>query len=367
MAARIGIDYRPALLTNAGIGRSVRELCRALGRGRANGVEVHLFGHSLGRARRDDPVPDGCRLHRLPVPGRSLPLLSRFGLDAGRLCGRAAVFHWTDCIHPPVTAARTVLTVHDLAFAADPSFHGVEQSRVLLERCRAAARQAERILCPTQATADMVYEHLGRDTPVTVIPFGCDHVPPNPGAHPLSGSPYVLCVGTIEPRKNHGGLLAAWRELSEPRPRLVVIGRRGWECDGIVAELERAEMEEDVEWLEDPPDATVYTYIAHAEVLVYPSRLEGFGFPPLEAMTLGTPVLVGDTPALREVLGDAAQFCDPDRHDELAARLAQILEDRDRRQELITKGRQRAAGFTWRRSAEDHLMVYEEVYRGGRG
>jgi glycosyltransferase involved in cell wall biosynthesis len=353
---RVGIDYRPALLTGAGIGRSVRELSRALAA--STEVELHLFGHSFGRARRSDPIPPGTHLHRLPIPGRSLPTLSRFGLEASRLCGRVSIFHWTDYIHPPVGKARTVLTVHDLAFAENPAFHG-PQSDWLLSRCKVAATQASHIVCPTQATADDVATHLDFDPArTTVIPFGSDHVPSQPGPVPIT-EPYVLAVGTIEPRKNHRRLLAAWRSLPAPRPKLVVLGRRGWECDDIVADLERGVRDDGVIWHEGVDDATVYAYMAHARALVYPSQLEGFGFPPLEAMALGTPVLAGDTPALREVLGDAARFCDPMDEEDLATALGEMLADDA--SERRTRGRDHAAGYTWRASAEAHAALYREV------
>jgi glycosyltransferase involved in cell wall biosynthesis len=355
---RLGLDYRPAILTSAGIGRSVRELSRAVAE--LPDVDLHLFGHSFARSRRRDPVPSGGRLHRLPIPGRSLPLLARFGLDASRLSGRVPLFHWTDYVHPPVTAARVILTLHDLAFAADPTFHG-PTTGLLTERCGAAVARAEHIICPTRATADEAQELFGRDrNSITVIPWGCDHVPHSPGPAPIT-QPYLLTVGTIEPRKNHQLLLDSWRALSAPRPRLVVLGRRGWECDEIVADLLRAVRGEGALWIEDVDDATVFSFMANALALVYPSRLEGFGFPPMEAMALGTPVIAGDTPALREVLGDTARLCDPNDGEALTAQLQAVIDDEGSRGQQIAAGRARASEFTWRACAEAHARVYREV------
>ena len=138
----ITIDYRPALLGTAGIGRAVRELVRAMA-GLA-GLQLHLFAHSLAGAATPSRPPAGARLHRLPIPGRFLGTLARMGLGADRLGGRGQLFHWTDYIHPPLSMARAVLTLHDLAFTRDPSFHGPDQATLLLERTRRAAAGAAR-------------------------------------------------------------------------------------------------------------------------------------------------------------------------------------------------------------------------------
>jgi glycosyltransferase involved in cell wall biosynthesis len=339
----------------------VRELCRALAE--EGDPPLHLFAHSLARARRDDPLP-AARLHRLPIPGRSLPMLARIGLDAARLCGGVSVFHLTDYIHPPVNRATTVLTVHDLAFAADPEFHGREQSRVLMERTRRAAGRAARVICPTHATAEMVRAHLEVEPQrIQVIPFGCDHVPEVTAPPPI-GEPYILSLGTVEPRKNHLQPLRAWSPLPAPRPRPVVLGRRGWECASIVTALSAAAAGGGVTWLENADDATVYRYLAHAEVLVYPSRFEGFGFPPLEALALGTPVLAGDTPALREVLGSAAWFADPADAEDLRDKLEGMVKDGGARARAQSEGRRQAAQYRWRDCARAHAELYRSCGGG---
>ncbi len=359
---RVALDYRPALLTSSGIGRAVRELAAALA-ARAE-LEVHLYGHGLARARVL-AAPDNARLHRLPVPGRSLPWLARIGMGADRLCGRPAVFHWTDYVQPPVNDATPVLTVHDLAFAEDETLHGRRQSRILLARTRLAASRAALILTPTQATARAVETHLGIETSrIRVIPFGADHVPAaKHGAHPLGGADYVLQVGTLEPRKNHLRLLRAWRQLPPPRPRLVVIGRPGWLCDDIVRAL-RGTHKEGVRWIPSADDATLWRYMAHARALVYPSLLEGFGFPPIEAMALGVPVLAADIAALREVLGEAAVFAAPTDIDALRDGLERVVGDEAQRRTCVAAGRVRARAYAWDECARAHAAAYRAACPG---
>jgi len=356
---RVGLDYRPALLTSVGIGRSVRELSRALAA--EPGLDVRLFGHSLARARHEAELPAGATLHRLPIPGRSMPTLAKLGVDASRLSGGVQLFHWTDYIHPPVRSAHTVLTLHDVAFAEDVTFHGRAQTQMLMTGCRNAVAQADLIVTPTEATAAAARRHLGiSNDRVRVVPFGADHMPADPGDHPLDGRPYILALGTIEPRKNHLRLLRAWRRLPE-RPLLVILGKPGWECGGIVAAIQDAVQTGEALWEPRASDRRVFRYLAHALLLAYPSCLEGFGFPPLEAAVVGTPILAGDTPALREVLDDVAWFCDPQDEDAIHAGLARLLGDPSLRGQLAKRGLERAQQFTWQRCARGDRDLYREV------
>lgn len=353
----IALDYRPALLSPAGIGRAVRELARALAA--RDDVDVHLFGHSLARAQVETAIPPNARLHRVPIPGRSLPFLHRLGLGADRLAGRVDVFHWTDYVQPPLSRARAVLTVHDLAFVRDPRWHG-EDAAVLRERTRRAIAAAAALVVPSTTTAQDVRTFAPAAPSPVVIPFGADHVPRDL-APTGDGSPFVLCVGTIEPRKNHLALLAAWRRLPNPRPRLLVVGRIGWECEAIVAALREAVAEGLVEWRQHVDDRAMWQLLAGARALVYPSAWEGFGFPPLEAMQLGIPVLANDTPALRELGDDAILFTDAADPAAFADALHRVLHDDARRARCVQVGKQRAANYLWSACADAHARVYREV------
>jgi glycosyltransferase involved in cell wall biosynthesis len=358
MPLPIALDYRPALLSSAGIGRATRELARALSL--CPELSVHLFGHSLARAKVPIQVPDTAHLHRLPIAGRALPALRRMGIGAELLAGNARVFHWTDYVQPPVKGARTVLTVHDLAFVRDPSWHG-EQATELAERTRQAIARADALIVPSETTAKDVRAFAKDAPPLRVIPFGADHVPTSDRGPALAGRDYALCVGTIEPRKNHRMLLRAWRLLKEPRPLLVVIGAIGWACQDIVAELEEAEQAGMVQWHRQCSDAQLWPLLQHARLLAYPSLWEGFGFPPLEAMALGVPVIAHDTEPLRELGAEALSLCDASDPAALAAAVARMLEDDDYRKQRIAAGRMRAQSFGWRECAAAHAEVYREV------
>jgi glycosyltransferase involved in cell wall biosynthesis len=195
-----------------------------------------------------------------------------------------------------------------------------------------------------------------------VIPFGSDHVPrARPPRPPNVAGDYVLCLGTIEPRKNHRTLLAALRLLQPPRPRLVVVGGRGWECDGIVAELQAACAGGEALWLQHADDALTFALLAHARLLVYPSLWEGFGFPPLEAMALGTPVVGHACAPLEELTDGNALLCDARAPAALAAAIGRALGDDALRRQLQAGGRARAAQFSWSACASAHAALYREV------
>lgn len=356
MRLPIALDYRPALLSGAGIGRASRELARALAA--RDDVRVHLFAHSLARAKVAVDVPPGAVLHRWPVPGRTLPALARLGLAADRLAGSPRVFHWTDYVQAPLARARAVLTVHDLAFVRDAAWHGANAA-ILRERTQRAIAGAAAIVVPSRATAEDLRAFAPDAPPPHVVPFGADHVP---AARPADGDgDYVLCVGTIEPRKNHLGLLRAFRLLRTQHPRLLVVGRVGWQCDDIVRELRAAAAEGLLHWRQDVGDDELWTLLAHARALAFPSLWEGFGFPPLEAMQLGVPVVAHDCAPMRELGDGAFVFADARSPAALALALDRALHDDALRQQAIAAGHRRAAGHRWQACGAAHAAIYREV------
>lgn len=353
---RIALDYRPALLGRSGVPRAARELSQALAADER--IECRNFAHSFGWARV--PPPNGTRLRRLPIPGRSLRHLSRLGLTAERLVGGADVVHWTDFVLPPTAASTPVVfTAHDLAAFEDPSYHG-RGSQALIERTRFAAERAQRVVTPTETIARAVTEHLGLPPErVTSIPWGLNH----DGCWPKrseSGGSHLLCVGTIEPRKNHLAILRAWRQLGEDRPKLLVLGKLGWEAERIATALEAAADDGSLEWRRDASDHELETAFRDALGLIYLSSYEGFGFPPLEALARGLPTLIGDAESCRESTSGLATSCNPQDDESVLEGLRALLEA-PRTDEAIARRVQHARGFTWSNCASRYADVYREV------
>jgi glycosyltransferase involved in cell wall biosynthesis len=180
----------------------------------------------------------------------------------------------------------------------------------------------------------------------------------------LAHGGYVLSVGTIEPRKNVGHVLAAYARLPEPlreRYPLVVAGARGWRAADLESELHALAAAGRIRFLGNVPDADLPVLYSGAAAFVFASKYEGFGLPPLEAMASGVPVLVSERASLPEVVGDAALLIDPEHPEATARRLVALLEDSDARSLLARRGIERAARFTWEACARATLEVYRSV------
>jgi glycosyltransferase involved in cell wall biosynthesis len=239
---------------------------------------------------------------------------------------------------------------------------------------------ADAVLVDAEAVKRMVVETFQVDDGrVHVIPIGVDaarfrQASPEVGRAVRAryglddDSRIVLFVGTLEPRKNVPTLLRAFARLrsSGRGPgglRLVITGPRGWGADGVLRTAEGLGLR-DVVFTGPVNDDDLVGLYSEASLFTFPSLYEGFGLPALEAMACGVPVIASDIPVLREVLGDAAQFVAPTDVEGLAALMERVLADENDRAVLIERGRQRAARFTWRETAQRTFAVYEALLRG---
>ncbi len=280
--------------------------------------------------------------------------------DRGLASPRTAGLVHASSLAVPRPAAALVVTVHDLAWRAEPATSSRRRRwhDAALER---AARRASRVVVPSTATAEDVLSSGAGFAPesVRVIEEGADHLPPpdHAGAAALLarlgvGGELMLAVGTLEPRKNldrlFAGYTAARRLLPEPWP-LVVVGPEGW---GVAAE--------------PPPgvllaghveDATLAALYRRARCLCYVPLAEGFGLPVVESMAAGTPVVSSPVPSA----AGASLLVDPLDPDDIAAGIVTAACDEQRREALRASGLARAGTLTWRRAAEAHVLLWREV------
>lgn len=299
--------------------------------------------------------------------GRLRPLrrAANLALDAAWLhvgLPRAARIAAADVVHHPLPAhsrrigAAQVTTVQDVAFLHFRGMYDAAWRRVAVRSYRRSARRCGAIVCPTATTATEVVALLGADRErVIVIPYGPGQAEgaadseghAGDGAPPADGGP-LLFVGDAEPRKNLEGLLAAYsiyREGATDPVDLVLAGAGAAAAEGAPGVTAHPE----------PGDAELLGLYRSARALVHPSLHEGFGFTPLEAMSLGVPVLAVSNPGTEEVCGDAALLVAPG---DLARALDRVATDAPLRADLARRGRDRARSFTWEAAAREHERAY---------
>lgn len=366
---RIAIDARLAAYTRGGIVHYIAWLARALAQ-LAPDEQLLLLEHVRGR----DGLASGPNVRRVALRTPPHHRFEQLALALELLPLRADVLHSPDFIPPFRRTCPAVITVHDLGFLRFPETLDAAARRYYGQTER-AVRSAEAIVVPSVATASDLRTRFGvPDEKIAVIPHGVADLfqPAEPAvverlrARLGLAGPYLLFVGTIEPRKGLDTLLRAFARLA-PRAAganalsLVLAGRRGWLDQPIFDLVERLGLGEQVRFLDALADAELPALYTGAEALVLPSRYEGFGLPVLEAMACGAPVVCSTAGALPEVAGDAALLVEPEDDAGLAATLERLRADAGLRADLRARGLARAAGFRWEESARRHLEVYRRV------
>lgn len=300
---------------------------------------------------------------QLRLPG----LLRRLGAD---------VLHCLQFVAPLRVPCPVVLTVHDLAYLRFPET--VEEPRRSYYRLvvPGSLRRAAAVVCNSDATAADVRERFpavaGR---VRTTAFGTPswvwRMPP-PAVARLDDAPFLF-VGTLEPRKNLERLLRAYRRCRDERrekgrntPRLVLVGGRGWKDCTLRTLIEELRSAGDLELHDYHENDALWRQYGSARALLFPSLHEGFGFPILEAMAAGLPVLTADRGAMAEVAGDAALLVDPQQEAAIVAAIHRLCDDAVLRQDLARRGSARAREWTWERTAAATAACYRDVRQGGR-
>jgi glycosyltransferase involved in cell wall biosynthesis len=294
--------------------------------------------------------------------------------------GRLDLYHSPDFVLPPVGDIPTVLTVHDLSFLRMPQFF-VPAFRTYLETAVSrAVRRADHILADSESTrrdlAELLEAPAGK---VSVLYPGVEerfravedrealaHVRDRYGLPER----FVLGVGTLQPRKNFEGLVAAFGHLlgvehSLAGVGLVIAGGKGWLAEDLTALAARYGVGDRVVTVGFVNDHDLPALYTLAAVFAFPSWYEGFGLPVLEAMACGTPVVSADNSSLPEVVGDAGLLVDAASTEELAHALGVLLLDEKRRTQLIEAGHRQASRFTWRHAAQQLVEIYSNTVTAG--
>jgi len=283
---------------------------------------------------------------------------------------------------PPFCPCPVVVSIHDLSFEHLPETFKRRSRTQLRLTVRHSARRATRILSLSEHTRRDIIETYRIDAEkVSAIPLAAaEHFGPVNDNRELQrvrhnygiAGDYILCVGSIQPRKNLARLIRAYALLrgnssADKLPKLVLVGKCAWLYDETLRTLEKAGVKDTVVVTGYVPENDLPALYSGALCFVYPSYFEGFGLPPLEAMKCGAPVIVGDRTSLPEVVGDAALSVDPFDIEAIAAAITRLVNNSTLRHELSVRGQERARMFSWQHTARETLKVYTEVAKAGAG
>ena len=373
---RIGVDVRPFLSRETGVGTYLRHLLFELARIDVDN-EYCLFSSSWKERFPPEKIPPFARsrFRDLRIPVRAMnflwyrlswPPFERF--FGGRI----------DLTHSPTPVplpgrSKKIVTVYDLFFLDDPGRSVREARRVFAGSLGASLAAADGILAISEFTRRSILERFPvPEEKIAVAPLGLNPLltVDVPAAvlektRRKYGLPerFALFVGAIEKRKNLVNLLEALakvRKAGEPVD-LVLAGREGEASAEVGAAMERLGLGPAVRALGYLPDPEIRDLYRLARLLVFPSLCEGFGLPLLEAMASGLPAAVSRTGALPEVGGDAAAYFEPEDASDIARVILELLRDEPRRRELAEKGKRRASGFSWADTARRTLAFYERT------
>jgi len=381
---RVILSIDPVRFPLTGIGRYTFELAQAL----ARDPQVEQLRYFSGLSFRDGLPEEG----EVGVPGMAARLRPLKTLIArsdtmmdlhqalshwrrGRALKEAGegVFHGPNFYLPPF-AGPSVVTMHDLSVFKLPQYHPPERVRYMEREVKLALKRAsvlitvseaarqelaayfnwplERIQATPLASSPEFRPRTSADTASTMASLGLSH------------GDYALYVGTIEPRKNIAGLLAAYRGIApELRRRypLVLVGFSGWQNDAIMDQLRAAEAEGWARYLGFAEKSQLPDLFAGARTFLFPSFYEGFGLPVLEAMASGVPVVTSTSSSLPEVAGGAALLVDPDDVGGMSAAFARALDDDEWRGEAVVQGLANATQFSWHNCATRTVAAYRKA------
>ncbi len=384
IAPLIGIDGSSVVGLRTGIGHATANLLSALGRiWPEEWPPARLWVNS---PRHELPPEDSWRqspafnIRRTRMPGRALLRGWQYlgWPPMERMMGPVSLVHSPASYIPPVQNALRVVTVHDLYFKYAPQDVETYGGRYFLQTFPLGLQRVDHIISVSRFTRDELVKFYGLDPGrITVIHLGVDRERFHPESGPEDDEalarldiepPYLLCVATLEPRKNlltmiegYARMTQILRAARQRPPRLVITGQPGWRVESLRQAVEGADLRDLVRLTGYLPDRVLPSLYRKAYALIFPSIYEGFGMPVLEAMACGCPVLMANAGALPEVGEDCAGYFNPRSSDSISRSLSGFLVDPHQRAHMRAAGLNHVKKFDWINTARGTLDVYRRV------
>lgn len=370
---KVALELQPCCGNRSGIGVYTYELAKRM----QNQDDLEFYGNLFNFLGRNDNTAS---LAELPMPVRQCGLFP-YGVYRriwhtipiryeSLFRGGADLTMFFDYIVPPRTERKAVTTFHDMTHLRFPEMMKKSNRRRLERDIRYSAERSEKVVTISEFSKREIMELLG------VPEDKLEIVPPAPSLGGQTADfevcptefgvkkPYLLYVGTIEPRKNLVRLINAFARLKREQNiphQLVLAGGKGWANEEI---YQAASPVEDVVFTGYLSDGEKYALYQNAAAFVFPSLYEGFGIPPLEAMAFGCPVVCADAASLPEIVGDAAELVSPLDEISIAQGIWNVLSNSARREELVGRGYEQAKKYTWTASAEKLMKICKAVLGG---
>ncbi len=389
---KIGIDYTSAATQGAGIGRYTRELMRALLALPSDNSYSFFYASPKKIQNAEFRIPHSAfPVRRLAIHDKWLMRVwqrLQVPIPVELIVGKVDLFHSPDFTLPPtLPGVPTLLTVHDLSFIRDPASAWPSLRDFLNKAVPRSVQRATHVLADSVATKDDLIELFGTPAEkITVLYSGVEarfgpirdqaEIDRVCAKYQLP-RPFILSVGTLQPRKNYGRLIEAFAQVTAARastslrsaqhapqsaqPHLVITGGKGWMVETIFEQVKRSGLEGRVHFPGFVDDADLPALYAAADLFAYVSLYEGFGLPLLEAMACGTPVIGSNTSSLPEVIGEVGLQVDPRDVDAIARAMQQMIDQPELRERSIGLGLERAKTFTWEKAARELLGIYDRM------
>ncbi len=294
-----------------------------------------------------------------------------------KLLGSVDIIHSTAYMIPELFNARLVVTVHDLSFLIFPEYHTKENYELVLRNLIYLNSRPDMVVCDSlQTKKDVIkYFHVPEEK-LTVIYLGVDNIFKEEidlnfrkrvlEKYGLTDK-YLLCVASIEPRKNFLRIINAFSEFIKKeeykRYSLICVGGRGWKNTEIYSQVKKGGLKNKIKFLGFVQESELAVIYKQAEIFLYPSLYEGFGLPVLEAMACQTPVITSNISSLPEIAGNAAIMVNPCSEKQIYEVIIYLVGDENKRKQLINMGLENIKKFSWENTAKQTLSIYQQIYK----